>query len=488
MGSEFLNQLRSHRDLFHYEDQTTTQPPVFHVEALEEMLSEARDNAARSSGPMQHLAIVGDRGSGKTFLTYAFACTLGVDNFRGKVALLPELQPHIQSPENFIQEVLKQVEGDDADITGGWEHITSKLDKMFSARSRSKRLLVVVAENYADLIKRAFPEHADQAKLRNWLDRAESRVMFITTSVSSDIDGEPGEPLFGFLGSVKIGAINAKKALLLVDDDEEQLSSQSNNQLFSFLFQLTDQTPKAANILARSYQRYGQSEWRSIVVDFQRYYASSYEQILEDLGQRAAVCMHDMIAKGEPVSQSQLAKRLGFQQQSAVAQPFAEMRRKHLLKEEPAPNSRAKLASFSDRFFVSFYRQKVMGIAENHDLPFILSSQIATSTSKETERLVKAIHRDCDKDGRAAGYKTFSSLWSPKNSQEQTLSFASALLAKIADPNLLNDIAERIAAQDPLSAALVSHYAECIRKDDPINRWSVCQPDMRAYFFAHGLT
>ena len=87
-----------------------------------------------------------------------------------------------------------------------------------------------------------------------------------------------------------------------------------------------------------------------MVREILRYHAEGYDEMLDDLGQRAGVCMQDMILNGEPITQSELARRIGLRQQSAVAQPFSEMRRKYLLREDPAPHSAAKYAAFADRF------------------------------------------------------------------------------------------------------------------------------------------
>ncbi|KWV56021.1 hypothetical protein AS026_35725 [Rhizobium altiplani] len=399
MQSDVVEFLKAYRDLYNFSGpgQRAMAPPMFHLDAVEQVVSEARENAARPTGPMQHMVIVGRPGSGKTFLTHAFASLLGTTTFPGKVVRLPQFQPHIQSPEDFINEVYAQLEGEAVKPAGTWEEVTAKLDKAFTARSRKQRLLILVAEDFPGLLRRAFSSHGAQAKLRNWLDRAESRVMLVTTSDTGGIDSEPGDPLFGIFHAVSLGEIAMTNAEALFDARFSQGRQVGEERLLRFLFLLTDRTPKAVNVLARTYAQNVKQGLRFVIADYQRYYAGAYEFILADLGQRAANCMHDMIAHGEPVSQSDLARRLGVQQ-SLIAQPFSEMRRKHLLREESAPSGRAKLASFADRFFVSFYRQTVLGADERHDIVLLLGTILEGPVSDEIREAVdttaNAVHND----------------------------------------------------------------------------------------------
>lgn len=474
---------RPRRDIFAFSKEITA-PPIFRQHELDQMLSEARENEARPTGPMQHVALIGERGSGKTFLTMALATTLGTSKFRGKVVILPELQPQIQSPKDFVAEVYRGVIGQRPQPDETWDQITAKLDKLFTPRGRKNRLLVVIAENFPELLRRTFSSHAYQTKLRNWLDRAESRVMLVTSSTTGDLDGEPGDPLFGIFHTVELEPIAAATATELL---EESKTKPTNTRLFQFLFRETDRSPKSANILALAYWRYGSSDWQSLIEDFIRYNAHAYESIVEDLGHRAAICMHEMIVKGEPISQSDLAESLGFGQQSSVAQPFAEMRRKHLLRENPAPNSRAKLAYFTDRFFVSFYRRRVLGDRKETDLLFLLAEILAEPIPAEIKEAVDDVANAAKDHTRALAFKTFLQQMKEFDQDPAHLrAFASGLISKMSYPPLLADFSDALLERDQLAGFLVSQFVESLRKDDAENRWASCQPDVRAFIEAIG--
>lgn len=491
MQNDVVEFLKTYRDLYNFSGpgQGAMAPPMFHLDAVEQLVSEARENAARPTGPMQHMAIVGRPGSGKTFLTHAFESMLVMATFPGKVVRLPQFQPHIQSPEDFINEVYARLEGETVKPAGTWEGITAKLDKAFTARGRKQRLLILVAEDFPGLLRRAFSSHGAQAKLRNWLDRSESRVMLVTTSDTGGIDSEPGDPLFGIFNTISLGEIAMTDAKALFDARFSQGQQVEAERLLRFLFLLTDRTPKAANVLARAYAQNGKQGLRFVIADYQRYHASAYEFILADLGQRAASCMHDMIANGEPVSQSDLARRLGVQQQSLIAQPFSEMRRKHLLREESAPSGRAKLASFADRFFVSFYRQTVLGANERHDIILLLGTILEEPVPDEIREAVDATANAVHNDGRASAFKLFSSLCASHAQRDGVFwrGLAIELVTRIAAWGPLSDFGEKIAEYDALSARIVLTYANCLGRDDP-NRWAVSDPDLRALFEALGRT
>ncbi|TCL68284.1 ATP-binding protein [Rhizobium sp. BK251] len=491
MQSDIVEFLKTYRDLYSLSDpgQSAMAPPMFHPDAVEQLVSEARDNAARQTGPMQHMAVVGRPGSGKTFLTHALESMLVMATFPGKIVRLPEFHPHIQSPEDFINEVYARFEGEAVKPAASWEEITAKLDKAFTARSRKQRLLILIAEDFPGLLRRAFSSHGAQAKLRNWLDRSESRVMLVTTSDTGGIDSEPGDPLFGIFNTVSLGGIAVTDATALFDARFAQGQQMAEERLMRFLFLLTDRTPKAANVLARAYTQNGRQGLPFVITDFQRYYASAYEFILADLGQRAASCMHDMIANGEPVSQSDLARRLGVQQQSLIAQPFSEMRRKHLLREESAPSGRAKLASFADRFFVSFYRQTVLGANERHDIILLLGAILEAPVPDEIREAVDTIANAVDKDGRAPAFKLFSGIRASHAQKDGVFwrGLAIELITRIAAWGPLSDFGEKIAEYDALSARIVLTYANCLGRDDP-NRWAASDPDLRALFEALGRT
>ncbi|MCZ7486065.1 hypothetical protein [Rhizobium rhizogenes] len=373
--------------------------------------------------------------------------------------------------------------------TGTWEEITAKLDKGFTARSRKQKLLIVIAEDFPGLVRRAFSSHGAQAKLRNWLDRSESRVMLVTTSDVGGIDNEPGDPLFGIFNTVSLGGIAMGDATALFASRLSHARKKTEDCLLRFLFLLTDRTPKAANVLARAYAQNAKHGLRFVIADYQRYYATAYDVTLAGLGQRAAGCMYDMVVNGEPVSQSDLARRLGIQQQSLIAQPFSEMRRKHLLREESAPGSRAKLASFADRFFVGFYRQTVLGTSERDDIIVLLGEALSTLPPDEIRETVDTIAKAIQSDGRAAAFKLFTT-YCTANAQQDGIFWrvlAIDLIAVIAASGPLSDFGEKLAEHDALSARVLLTYANCIGRDDP-NKWALSDPDLRALYEALGRT
>lgn len=442
------------------------------------MVVDAMENSGRRSGPMQHLAIVGPWGSGKTFLVASMENRLSFEGFRGQVVRLPEFVGHIQSPRDFIAEVYARVEGHPADAGQGWEAITAMLDKLFTPRSLKRRLLVVVAENFPELIKRAFPAHADQAKLRNWLDRSESRVMLLATSTAPAIDAEPGDPLFGIFSTVHLDPVDPSDAEALLVEYAAGGGYRKPDEMFRFLYLLGDRTPRSVETLAHSYLRYVKQDWNSIIQDYQRVNSKAYEAVLSDLGQRAAVCLHAMVSGGEPVTQSGLAAKMGVQQ-SSIAQPFAEMRRKNLLREEGAPSGRAKLVSLADRFFASFYKEKVLGSPRDSDPIRILAEMLDRPRSPTARNFVAAVVSSLDAHGRAAAFKTFVDRCEQTNKDRYYWrALAIELASRITSPELLGDIVPVVCAHDSFSGSLLQEFADSSSK----GTWATMSPDLRAFF------
>lgn len=455
----------------------TVAPPVLHPAALSRMVADAMENSGRRNGPMQHLAVLGPWGSGKTFLVASMENRLHFAGFRGQMVRLPEFAGHIQSPRDFIAEVYAKVEGYPPDNELGWEAITATLDKLFTPRSQKRRLLIVVAENFPELIKRAFSSHADQAKLRNWLDRSESRVMLIATSAAPTIDAEPGDPLFGIFNVVQLDPVDVADAEQLLVGYAAGGGYRKPDALFRFLYLLGDRTPRSVATLTHSYLRYMKQDSSSIIDDYQRVNSGTYEAILTDLGQRAAVCLHAMIGGGEPVTQSGLAEKMGVQQ-STIAQPFAEMRRKNLLREEGAPSGRAKLVSVADRFFVSFYREKVLGLASDGDPIRVLAEMLDRRPSPPARDLVSAVASSLEERGRAAAFKTFLDRAAQAVDDRHYWRTIATELAPRATAELLADITPVVSAKDSFSGTLVGEFADSLRKG---TRASM-SPDLRAFF------
>lgn len=457
----------------------TVAPPVLHVSALNRMVSDVMENSMRRNGPMQHLAVLGPWGSGKSFLVASMENRLVFDGFRGQVVRLPEFAGHLQSPRDFIAEVYAKVDGQPPDAEWGWEAITALLDKRFTARSQKRRLLVVVAENFPELVKRAFPAHADQAKLRNWLDRSESRVMLIATSAAPAVDAEPGDPLFGIFDTVRLDPVRLDDAERLLAGYAAGGGYRKPDTMFRFLYLLGDRTPRSVELLAHSYLRYLRQDWRAIIEDYRRVNGSAYQTILSDLGQRAAVCLHAMLRDKEPVTQSGLAEKMKVQQ-SRIAQPFAEMRRKNLLREEQSPNGRSKLVSVADRFFASFYRERVLGLPSDRDPIHLLAELLDRAPSPEVTDLVSAIASTLEGNGRAAAFKTFLDGRSKAGDGYYWRQLAIELATRIISPELLRDIVPVVQANDTFSGNLLGEFAGKY----PKGRLANMPPELRAFFEA----
>jgi energy-coupling factor transporter ATP-binding protein EcfA2 len=464
-------------DLFDYAaEREGAAAPLFHPAALEELLSEARDNEARATGPMQHVAITGERGSGKSFLVHSFAGRLHAAGIRGRVVLLPGFRPQIQTPHDVLMAIHAAVgKGDPGQ---SWEETAAKLDALFSTRSRSRRLLVVVAENYTGLIRRAFPAHGDQARLRNWLDRPESRVMLVTTATEAEVDNEPGAPLFGFLNAIRLGGVPLAAAEDLFALLPAERLGATGARLARFLFLASNRTARAANAVALALDRHGAGNPSAVVREILRYHAEGYDEMLDDLGQRAGVCMQDMILNGEPITQSELARRIGLRQQSAVAQPFSEMRRKYLLREDPAPHSAAKYAAFADRFLVSHVRRSLPGPAA--DPLARLAGALAAPPALGVDEAA-ALAATLAGEGRARAFALVAARLDRLVDGAAALALAVALVAALDDPDLLGDCAGALADHDALAGALLENAAAAVAKGrGAAARRAWLQPDLRA--------
>jgi len=365
---------------------------------------------------------------------------------------LPEDMPHVISPEGLLVEVVRCVTGETIGDGEDWDQLTRRLDTVAAGTKRSPGLLVVAIENFNEVRQRVFSKAKDRSRLRNLIDRSESRIMLVLTSASGPVDAEPTEALFGFVNAIALDPLTADDATSLIDPP----LAAAGQRLFSFLMALSSGTVRHIRAIGDAVARHGQGRAEVAVADLVGevlfVMEPNHTAAIRGLGSLAGRCLHDMVVNGEPVSQTVLAERLGYVSQSAVARPVAELKDKHVVVDRPDPASRAKLARVHDRFLVMAYRRRVLRTRLEAD-PLVslirfaswliaLDGPSATADDSTLVGNIEGIRARGQSGGRAQGFKAAVARLDASASPAEAVRVAVVLATTLTDAALLADIAD----------------------------------------------
>jgi DNA-binding MarR family transcriptional regulator len=377
-GHPMNTRILSRFDPFSMSDDMVRRIATGREDILADVLRVIESNRKAPKGPMQHLAILAPRGTGKTFMFRLIELNLpdvnlpdGNDDGHGVIFLhLPEEMSFLNSPGALLEEIIRRLNAVPADrvvipmheAEGAWDRAAAQLDELLAERfGKSRGLLIVGIENFEEVRKDAFRRPEDQRRLRAWLDRPDGRIMLIAASSRGRFDGDPKAPLFGFLRNIELPVWTPDQT---VDFLERALLARTGHRLdprrrarAHAIATFTGGNPRMAVALAEiltTSDSLSAAETLSAMIDDLTDY---YRDRLNNLGRQARHCLDAMMRRNEPVSQSELAERLGVRQ-SDISQAFKEMRQKALLNEERLPGSKERLYSVADRIFVHYYRQR----------------------------------------------------------------------------------------------------------------------------------
>lgn len=190
------------------------------------IMDAVRRSLGAAPGALQHVAIYGPRGFGKSFVarlvqieTADLAAARDVPIL---FVLLPEEQhnltrnPHAL-PAYIAHKVADLRTGEDRSWAGAmfqwpdpekeahqWVEAVDRLERELDrSLPESRGMVVVVIENFDVLLASVFKEDAAEQRLRKWLDRPRNRVMLIATATGS-VDMDYDRPLFQAFQSIRL--------------------------------------------------------------------------------------------------------------------------------------------------------------------------------------------------------------------------------------------------------------------------------------------
>ena len=342
---------------------------------LAQILETIRQNLSGST--MQHLIASAPRGFGKSFLMrhIELDCARIAAESTGTLAvvLMPEEMPHVKEPETLLREITRTFaggRGEDAQLSWheddgeAWESAVHGLDQALADTLGQTGMLVALVENFDVLLKRALPREEQRLRLRNWLTRPQTRVMLIAASASGAFDRSYDEPLFHAFREVPLEPWSEDDCLAYFDRQRADAGKAPMGKLPSAraraVATFIGGTPRLATLLGDALFDDDMLRAADLLTKMTDELTPYYKERIEALPGRAQKLLDALLRFGEPATQSELARRVNANAQSAIAGPFADLVRERVVTGDKAPKSSEILYRVSDRIFAHYYRRRVI--------------------------------------------------------------------------------------------------------------------------------
>jgi tetratricopeptide (TPR) repeat protein len=404
-------------------------------EEFERILDAIQRSRRAAPGTLQHVVLYGSRGFGKSFMTRRVQiATTDMGGQKGPVhyVLLAEEQHNLQrNPHAFLDllaEHLKQARGDAGDADAAfratmfqwpkpgeegrrWDEAAARLETEIDATlGRGRGLVIAVVENFDALLATLFKDGEDEQRLRQWLDRANNRLMLFATATGT-VDIHYDRPLFQAFESIRLSPWTPddcvdyfnrlrrleRRSPLSVDEEAKARA----------IAEFIGGTPRLAQLLAEvidTQEALTVADTMSALADR---LAEYYRRRIDDLPQLARGLLDALIRGGEPASQTALAERVGAGGQNIIARTMADLERADIIRGRRAPDSREKLYGVTDRVFVHYYRLRQGSVVARHT-PLATILDFLRSFYSRDEQLLQALkHLEA---GRPAEAGLFSRL------------------------------------------------------------------------------
>lgn len=340
-------------------------------EAERTQITEAIDSNMQAGGARTHLLVTAPRGFGKSFLMRL--TQIDVDERRASgqpvaIVLLPEEQMNISAPDLLLKEIRRVLLGLPFDTViarwdraGQWDAAAAELDQAIDqVFGPGQGLVVVVIENLDELLKKAFPEPAEQALFRRWLNRSDTRVMVIGGSARCDLDHDPARPLFQQFTPVDLHGWEENDCVAylrkLMQVRQQALTPEREAKARA-IATFIGGNPRLSVILGDvllNDDALTTAELLDKLVDELTPY---YQDRIQSLGGRAQSLLDALLRGGEPCSQSALAERVGARQ-SDIARAFRELQAGRIVVGDRATDGKETLYRVEDRVFAHYYRKR----------------------------------------------------------------------------------------------------------------------------------
>lgn len=334
-------------------------------------IAEAIDSNMQAGGARTHLLVTAPRGFGKSFLMRLTQIDVDERRANGQpvaMVLLPEEQMNISAPDLLLKEIRRVLLGLPFDTviarwdrTGQWAAAAAELDQAIDQMfGPGQGLVVAVIENLDELLKKAFPEPAEQALFRRWLNRSDTRVMVIGGSARCDLDHDPARPLFLQFTPVELHGWSEADCVAylgkLMKVRQQELTPEREAKARA-IATFIGGNPRLSVILGDvllNDDALTTAELLDKLVDELTPY---YQDRIQSLGGRAQSLLDALLRGGEPCSQSALADRVGAKQ-SDIARAFRELQAGRIVIGDRATDGKETLYRVEDRVFAHYYRKR----------------------------------------------------------------------------------------------------------------------------------
>lgn len=334
-------------------------------------IAEAIDSNMQAGGARTHLLVTAPRGFGKSFLMRLTQIDVDERRANGQpvaMVLLPEEQMNISAPDLLLKEIRRVLLGLPFDTviarwdrTGQWAAAAAELDQAIDQMfGPGQGLVVAVIENLDELLKKAFPEPAEQALFRRWLNRSDTRVMVIGGSARCDLDHDPARPLFLQFTPVELHGWSEADCVAylgkLMKVRQQELTPEREAKARA-IATFIGGNPRLSVILGDvllNDDALTTAELLDKLVDELTPY---YQDRIQSLGGRAQNLLDALLRGGEPCSQSALADRVGARQ-SDIARAFRELQAGRIVVGDRATDGKETLYRVEDRVFAHYYRKR----------------------------------------------------------------------------------------------------------------------------------
>ncbi|HRD68493.1 MAG TPA: hypothetical protein PKY50_20390, partial [Candidatus Competibacter sp.] len=317
------------------------------------IMEAVRRSLGAAPGALQHVAIYGPRGFGKSFVARLVQIeTADLAAARGlpiPFVLLPEEQhnltrnPHAL-PAYIAHKVADLRTGEDRSWAGAmfqwpdpdkearqWDEAVDQLERELDlSLTAGQGMAVVVVENFDSLLASVFKEDTVEQRLRKWLDRPRNRLMLITTATGS-VDMDYDRPLFQAFQSIRLEPWSQNTCILYFNRRREAETlaplDAATEAKARAVADFIGGNPRLAQLLADVLETQDALSVADTMNALADKLADYYRRRIDDLPALAQGLFDALIRGGEPASQTELAQRVGADGQSTIARVMQDLQR-----------------------------------------------------------------------------------------------------------------------------------------------------------------
>ena len=318
----------------------------------------------------KHWLVLGPRGAGKSFFLRLVQCRFAeAMNLEGKsasIVLLPEEQPNVFSPHEWLQEVQRLLPGHTRskgqspvwqvkDEAHAWQTALESLLDTFKGD-----LLVIAVENFDQLLAQAFDNDVRASRLRNLMEN-EPRIMLLASAVEGEFDEAYEKRLFRQFEHHSMPRWDERDHRdYLTRRAKFQDKEPTNRQLAKIdaYSRFTGGSARTAAVLAASIldEQDPLSASHDLMATLDRM-SDYYRALIEKMPPNTRKIFDNLVRGGEPASQVELANRIQARQ-SDISKAFRWLTDYGYVINEKQPGSKEHSYRVSDRLFVQFYRMR----------------------------------------------------------------------------------------------------------------------------------